>query len=98
MEVECYSGCCGGITLKGLGECIDSSHLPTHESLKEWITTQIVVWGENNRAFLSATTIECQTTAIGVLTELGFIASELLRRPIEGNAITIWYLPLAGGD
>lgn len=96
MDCVTYNGCCGGVTLVGLGQCSDSPDNYSYEGLKEWILRQKSYFTGCNKAFMSATTIECQVTANEVLADLGFVGSKLLERPIEGNAITIWYLPLGG--
>ena len=87
-------GCCGGRTLKGLGQCRDSRELIPQYLIKQEIQQGIVRFSEANLTFLQATTIKTQHNANKVLTNMGFIGSGWMKRTNCGNEIQMWYLPL----
>jgi hypothetical protein len=92
-------GCCGGRTLKGLGQCNDSKELIPQYRIKQEIEQRIASMKEHsNYAFIQATTVKSQHNANKVLAKMGFIGSGWMKRTLAGNSIQVWTLPLGGID
>ena len=96
MEIRSFHGCCGALTLVGLGQCGDYPEDHSEEDLKGQIEYYIRHGRGNQKAILTATTVKSQKSANAVLKELGFKSSKWCKRHDRAgsNLIKMWWLPL----